>query len=67
MPLVTLSQQASQFGEFYVPRFEVHAAGKAVPDVIVRDMIQVTYNDSIKEIDSFEHHRGQLGLRARTA
>lgn len=54
MPVVKLAEQAKEFGEFYVPRFEVHAEGKAVPEAIIRDVMQVTYKDSIKEIDSFE-------------
>ena len=54
MPVMTLAQQAPDFGEFYVPRFEVHAAGAALPESVVRDVTQVTYHDNIKEIDSFE-------------
>ena len=53
MPVVKLAEQAEEFGEFYVPRFEVHAAGADVPEAIIRDVMQVTYKDSIKEIDSF--------------
>lgn len=54
MPVMTLAQQAADFGDFYVPRFEVHAAGTALPESIVRDVTQVTYHDNIKEIDSFD-------------
>jgi phage protein D len=54
MPVVNLAKQAEEFGEFYVPRFEVHAEGTAVPEAVIRDVMQVTYKDSIKEVDSFE-------------
>ena len=54
MAVISLAKQAKDFGEFYVPRFEVHAEGTAVPEAIIRDITQVTYKDSIKEIDSFE-------------
>jgi len=54
MSIVSLAEQSKQFDGFYVPRFEVNAQGAAVPDAIIRDVTQVTYHDSIKEIDSFE-------------
>jgi phage protein D len=54
VPVVTVAEEASKFGEFYVPRFEVYASGKAVPEVIIRDIMQVTYKDSLKEVDSFD-------------
>ena len=31
--VMTLAQQAPDYGEFYVPRFEVHAAGAALPEL----------------------------------
>jgi uncharacterized protein len=39
---------------FYVPHFEVKIAGHKLPNDVVRDVIQVSYKDSIEEIDSFE-------------
>jgi phage protein D len=39
---------------FYVPEFEVRLAGEDLPLDVVRDVISVTYRDSIEEIDSFE-------------
>jgi phage protein D len=54
MAVMTLAKQAPKFGDFYVPRFEVHAAGAALPESVIRDVTQVTYHDNIKEIDSFE-------------
>jgi phage protein D len=40
--------------DFYVPRFEVRLQGEQLRENIVRDILQVTYKDSIEEIDSFE-------------
>ncbi len=42
------------FGHFRVPRFEVMVQGIRLPSHAVRDVIQVTYKDNIKEIDGFE-------------
>src|SRR5256885_16685624 len=39
---------------FYVPHFEVKIAGRNLPHDLVRDVLQVSYTDSIEEIDSFE-------------
>lgn len=54
MSALTLPAVARSFGEFYVPRFEIIAGGTAIPSSVVRDVVQVTYNDSITEIDSFD-------------
>jgi len=40
--------------DFYVPTFQVKLAERVLPKDVVRDVIQVTYRDNIKEIDSFE-------------
>jgi phage protein D len=39
---------------FYVPRFEVRIANNPLPEGVIRDVMLVTYKDSIEEIDSFE-------------
>ena len=54
MPPLTVPRAAAQFGDFYVPRFEISASGAALSPSVLRDVIQVTYNDSITEIDSFD-------------
>jgi uncharacterized protein len=51
---ITLPQAAERFADFYVPRFEIFASGNALGSNIVRDVLQVTYNDSTTEIDSFD-------------
>lgn len=54
MGVVTLVQESAAQGGFYVPRFEVRIAGSGLPDDVLRDVTQLTYTDSVKEIDSFE-------------
>src|SRR5262249_34868569 len=54
MPVVTLREESKQQGDFYVPRFEIKIAGVSLPANVLRDVIQVTYKDNIKELDSFE-------------
>jgi len=39
---------------FYVPQFEVRIEGAGLPRNVLRDVVQVTYKDNIKEIDSVE-------------
>lgn len=39
---------------FYVPQFQVSIAGKELKQGLLRDVMQVTYRDSVEEIDSFE-------------
>ena len=53
VPLVEESTR-KEMGHFYVPRFEVKIEGVGLPRDVLRDVIQVTYKDNIKEIDSFE-------------
>jgi len=43
----------SQSETFYVPRFEVYVEGDKLPSNVVDDILQVTYKDSINDIDLF--------------
>jgi uncharacterized protein len=43
----------SQSETFYVPRFEVYIGGKKLDANIINDILQVTYKDSINDIDGF--------------
>src|SRR5262245_35604054 len=54
MPVVTLREESKTQGDFYVPRFEIKSAGASLPRDVLRDVLQVTYKDNIKELDSFE-------------
>src|SRR6476620_7427336 len=65
MPAMKVAEKAEEFGEFYVPRFEVSAAGTALPEAIVRDITTVTYKDSIREIDSCEMTVGNFDTHSR--
>ena len=53
--MATTSVDIYRTGEtYYVPVFEVKIAGRGLPDNIMRDVIRVTYRDSVQEIDSFD-------------
>ncbi len=38
---------------FYAPAFKVHLRGQALPPEVVRDVIEVSYEDSVDKVDSF--------------
>jgi phage protein D len=48
-----LSRRA-EYGGFYVPRFEIIVSGDGLPLTVLHDVVQLTYKDNVKEIDSFE-------------
>ena len=48
-PIPIYSQQET----FYVPSFEVHILGEKLKANVIRDILQITYKDSINEVDSF--------------
>jgi phage protein D len=52
--VVTLREESKKQRGFYVPRFEIKIAGANLPLDALRDVMQVTYKDSVKELDSFE-------------
>jgi len=54
MPLVKLHEESAQQGGFYVPQFEIKIAGVNLPGDVLRDVIQLTYKDNVKELDNFE-------------
>jgi len=54
MELVTLSDESVRQRGFYVPQFELRIQGAGLPRDVLRDVVQVTYHDNIKEIDGFE-------------
>jgi uncharacterized protein len=51
---VKLREESKRQGDFYVPRFEIKIGGVSLPSNVLRDVLQVTYKDNVKEIDSFE-------------
>src|SRR5262245_66004971 len=54
MAVVTVGDESKNQGDFYVPRFEIKIASASLPRDVLRDVLQVTYKDNIKELDSFE-------------
>lgn len=54
LELVTLKDESARQGGFYIPRFEIKVAGANLPRDVLRDVMQVTYKDSVKDLDSFE-------------
>src|SRR5690348_14237709 len=40
--------------DFYVPTFEVKLRGQPLKKSVVRDITQVSYRDSLQDVDSFE-------------
>jgi hypothetical protein len=54
MNLTTLGQESIAEQSFYVPQFEVRIEGTGLPREVLRDVTEVTYRDSLREIDGFE-------------
>ena len=55
MTLTTLDKESRLQPEaFYVPQFKVRIEGSELDDDVACDIVQVTYRDSITEIDGFE-------------
>jgi phage protein D len=52
--------------DFYVPAFEIKLAGRAPGQAVVRDIMSVTYKDSVTEIDSFDIVINNWDAEART-
>jgi uncharacterized protein len=51
--LAELSERPAYRG-FYVPHFEVRIDGVSLPENTVQDVLQLTYKDNVKEIDSVD-------------
>jgi len=54
MVVTTIDQESTEQQGFYAPHFEVLVQGVQLPKDVIRDVITLTYHDSIREIDSFE-------------
>lgn len=54
MPVQTLFDESRLQNGFYVPQFEVRIEGVGLPRDVLRDVVQLTYKDNVKELDSFE-------------
>lgn len=56
----------SQKETFYVPRFEVYIDSKKLGGDVINDILQVTYKDSINDIDSFSIEINNWDAEQRT-
>src|SRR5687768_5268619 len=54
MELVDLFKESQEQRGFYAPQFEIRIKGAQIPNDVLRDVVEVTYKDNWKEIDSFE-------------
>jgi phage protein D len=53
LDIVKLSADRAHQG-FYAPHFELRISGEIAPESAIRDIIQITYTDNIKDIDSVD-------------
>jgi len=54
-PTAATGTQAVYAGQdFYVPAFELRLRGAATPQTVVRDVTQVSFKDSLTDVDSFD-------------
>jgi Bacteriophage probable baseplate hub protein len=53
LDLVQLSADSAH-RSFFAPHFELRIAGVSAPESVVRDIIQISYKDNVKEIDSVD-------------
>ena len=49
----TMAAESERQGGFYVPRFELKIAGAGLPRDVLFDVREITYEDSLDQIDSF--------------
>jgi phage protein D len=54
MAIPTLADESRAQHGFYVPQFEIRIEGVGLPRDVLRDVSQVTYHDTLTEIDGFE-------------
>ncbi len=54
MQITTLAKESRDVSSFRIPQFEIKIEGAGLPRNVLRDVIEVTYRDSVTELDSFE-------------
>jgi phage protein D len=52
-PLAAIARSRG-YGEFFAPAFEIRIEGVGLPHDVVRDVVEVTYTDSLTDIDRFD-------------
>jgi uncharacterized protein len=50
----TVVKDAAPNQGFFVPAFELHIDGSGLPRDVLRDVIELSYHDSVEEIDNFQ-------------
>jgi len=53
-PSVTLDSLSESLRGFYVPQFQILVEGAGLPDDVMRDVIELTYEDDVDKMDSFQ-------------
>ncbi len=54
LPGVTLDTLSESLRGFYVPQFQITVEGAGLPDDVMRDVIELTYEDDLDKMDSFQ-------------
>jgi len=54
LPGVTLDTLSESLRGFYVPQFQILVEGAGLPDDVMRDVIELTYDDDLDKMDSFQ-------------
>jgi uncharacterized protein len=51
---IPIYQRDNGIETFFIPAFEIRMKGRGFPNDVLYDVMQVTYKDSINDIDSVE-------------
>jgi len=51
---ISIDSLSESLRGFYVPEFEITVEGAGLPDDVMRDVIEVTYEDDLDKMDSFQ-------------
>lgn len=54
LPSLALDTLSESLRGFYVPQFEIKVEGAGLPDEVMRDVIELTYEDDLDKMDSFQ-------------
>ena len=54
LPGLTLDTLSESLRGFYVPQFQIRVEGAGLPDDVMRDVIELTYEDDLDKMDSFQ-------------
>lgn len=54
LPGMTLDSLSESLRGFYVPQFQILVEGAGLPDDVLRDVVELTYEDDLDRMDSFQ-------------